>query len=100
VVRQACHERNQPLAVRPESVEELVQGFPMSFLPTNSFWFATQPDYCPWPVMHALSVVVGNSYTSFCREGLIDDSHVFHGYASYLKYLIRPSRPIAAAPAA
>ena len=36
----------------------------------------------------------------FCREGLIDDSRVFHGYAAYLKYLIRPSAPVSAAPAA
>lgn len=35
----------------------------------------------------------------FCREGLIDDSHVFHGYAAYLKYLTRPSAPATAAPA-
>ena len=28
----------------------------------------------------------------FCREGFNDDSHVFHGYAAYLKYL-RPSAP-------
>ncbi len=35
----------------------------------------------------------------FCREGLIDDSHVFHGYAAYLKYLIQPSAPVSAAPA-
>lgn len=34
----------------------------------------------------------------FCREGLIDDSHVFHGYAAYLKYLIRPSAPVSAVP--
>jgi hypothetical protein len=27
-VRQAHHERNQRLAVRPELVEELIQGFP------------------------------------------------------------------------
>ena len=36
----------------------------------------------------------------FCREGLIDDGHVFHGYAAYLKYLIRPSTPATVAPAA
>jgi len=36
----------------------------------------------------------------FCREGLIDDSRVFHGYAAYLKYIIRTSTPAAAVPAA
>jgi len=36
----------------------------------------------------------------FCREGFIDDSHVFHGYAAYLKYIIRTSTPAAAVPAA
>ncbi|MEK6662407.1 MAG: fatty acid desaturase [Pseudomonadota bacterium] len=36
----------------------------------------------------------------FCREGLIDDNRVFHGYAAYLKYLIRPSALVSAAPAA
>ena len=29
----------------------------------------------------------------FCREGLIDDRRVFHGYGAYLKYLMQPSAP-------
>lgn len=35
-----------------------------------------------------------------CHEGLTDDSHVFHGYAAYLKYLIRPPETATAVPVA
>lgn len=38
------------------------------------------------------------AHTIFCREGLIDEQRVFHGYGAYLKHLLQPSASVAVAP--
>jgi fatty acid desaturase len=91
------HKYNLPNASIAESSPIIVpRWWEKLLLPNLNFNLHPYHHYFPGISFSLLPKV----HAIFCREGLIDDSQVFHGYAPYLKYLIRPSAPITAAPTA
>jgi fatty acid desaturase len=90
------HKYNLPNASIAESSPIIVpHWWEKLLLPNLNFTLHPYHHYFPGISFSLLPKV----HAIFCREGLIDDSHVFHGYAAYLKYLIRPSAPATAVPA-
>jgi len=88
------HKYNLPNASIAESSPIIVpRWWEKLLLPNLNFTLHPYHHFFPGVSFSALPKV----HAIFCREGLTDDNHVFHGYASYLKYLIRPSAPATAA---
>jgi fatty acid desaturase len=84
------HQYNLPNASIAESSPVILpRWWEKLLLPNLNFTLHPYHHYFPGvsffllPKLHAI----------FCREGLIDDNRVFHGYGAYLQYLIRPSAP-------
>jgi fatty acid desaturase len=88
------HKYNIPNASIAESSPIIVpRWWEKLLLPNLNFTLHPYHHYFPGVSFSLLPKV----HAVFCREGLIDDSHVFHGYAAYLRYLIRPSAPVTTA---
>lgn len=89
------HEYNLPNASVAESSPIIVpRWWEKLLLPNLNFTLHPYHHLFPGVSFSKLPKV----HAVFCRESLIDDSHIFHGYAAYLKYLIRPSIPVIAGP--
>lgn len=91
------HKYNLPNASIAESSPIIVpRWWEKLLLPNLNFTLHPYHHYFPGVSFSQLPKV----HSIFCREGLIDERQVFHGYAAYLKYLVTPSSPAAAAPPA
>jgi len=85
------HQYNLPNAsIAKSSPIILPRWWENLLLPNLNFTLHPYHHYFPGASFSFLPKV----HAIFCREGLIDDSRVFHGYGAYLKYLIgQPSFP-------
>ena len=85
------HKYNLPHAsIADSSPIILPRWWEKLLLPNLNFTLHPYHHYFPGVSFSMLPKV----HAIFCREGLIDDSRVFHGYGAYLKYLMgRPSVP-------
>ena len=90
------HKYNLPNASVAESSPIIVpRWWEKLLLPNLNFTLHPYHHYFPGVSFSMLPRV----HEIFRREGLVDDSRVFHGYAAYLKYLLRPATPTSAASA-
>ncbi len=84
------HQYNLPNASIAESSPIIVpRWWEKLLLPNLNFTLHPYHHYFPGVSFFFLPKV----HAVFCREGLIDDQQVFHGYSAYLKYLLRASTP-------
>ena len=78
---------------RPQRLASLLSWWERLLLPNLNFAMHPYHHFFPGVSFSRLPKV----HAIFEREGLIDERHVFRGYAAYLRYITRPT--MSAAPA-